>query len=125
MKQKHNNNSSNNSFQHSLAYMKKEAVTIRPMASMKTARVGYHATGTGLDIAAAFEPFISIRKEKRKNQEAEQQRKSIQFSAIKIKKIIAIDLLPLTWISAVCFERCFVHLTTPPDFSALLECLVS
>jgi len=66
MKQKHNNNSSNNSFQHSLAYMKKEAVTIRPMASMKTARVGYHATGTGLDIAAAFEPFNSIRKKKEK-----------------------------------------------------------
>lgn len=30
--------------------MKKEAVTIRPTASMKTARVGYQATGTGLEI---------------------------------------------------------------------------
>lgn len=55
----------NNSFQHSLAYTKKEAETIRPMASMKIARVGYHVTGTGLVIAAAFEPFnsISIKKE--------------------------------------------------------------
>ena len=57
MQKKHSNNSSNNSSQHSLAYMKKEAVTIRPMANMKIARVGYHATGTGLVIAAAFEPF--------------------------------------------------------------------
>lgn len=33
-----------------IAYMKKEAVTTRPIASMKTARVGYHASGTGLEI---------------------------------------------------------------------------
>lgn len=33
--------------------MKKEAVKTRPTASMKTARVGYHASGTGLDIAFA------------------------------------------------------------------------
>lgn len=31
--------------------MKKEAVTTRPIASMKTDRVGYHASGTGLAIA--------------------------------------------------------------------------
>lgn len=37
--------------------MKKEAETISPMASMKIARVGYHVTGTGLVIAAAFEPI--------------------------------------------------------------------
>lgn len=30
--------------------MKKEAVTTRPTASMKTAKVGYHASGTGLAI---------------------------------------------------------------------------
>lgn len=30
--------------------MKKDAVMTRPMASMKTARVGYHASGTGLEI---------------------------------------------------------------------------
>lgn len=55
----------NNSFQHSLTYMKNEAETIRPMASMKIARVGYHVTGTGLVIAAAFEPFNSISKKKK------------------------------------------------------------
>jgi hypothetical protein len=32
------------------AYMKKEAVTTRPIASMNTDRVGYHASGTGLVI---------------------------------------------------------------------------
>jgi hypothetical protein len=30
--------------------MKKEAVTTRPIASMNTDRVGYHASGTGLVI---------------------------------------------------------------------------
>lgn len=33
-----------------MAYMKKEAVTTRPMKSISTASDGYHATGTGLDI---------------------------------------------------------------------------
>ena len=32
------------------AYMKNEAVTMRPIASMKTDRVGYQASGTGLVI---------------------------------------------------------------------------
>lgn len=31
--------------------MKKEAVTTSPIASMKTDRVGYHASGMGLAIA--------------------------------------------------------------------------
>jgi len=74
----------NNSFQHSLTYMKNEAETIRPMASMKIARVGYHVTGTGLVIAAAFEPFNSISK-KKKTEEEKELCKSIQFSTIKIK----------------------------------------
>jgi len=30
--------------------MKKEAVTTRPTDSMRTARVGYHASGTGLEM---------------------------------------------------------------------------
>lgn len=30
--------------------MKKEAVTVRPIASMNTDKVGYHASGTGLGI---------------------------------------------------------------------------
>lgn len=33
--------------------MKKEAATTRPIASIKTARVGYQASGTGLDIGFA------------------------------------------------------------------------
>lgn len=33
-----------------MTYMKKEAVMTRPIASMKTARVGYHSSGTGLDM---------------------------------------------------------------------------
>lgn len=33
-----------------ITYMKKEAVTIKPMASIKTAKVGYQTTGTGLEI---------------------------------------------------------------------------
>lgn len=37
----------------SRTYMKNEAVTTRPIASMNTARVGYHASGTGLEIGFA------------------------------------------------------------------------
>lgn len=33
--------------------MKNEAVTTRPIASINTARVGYHASGTGLEIGFA------------------------------------------------------------------------
>jgi len=33
--------------------MKKEAVTIRPIASINTARVGYHVMGTGLEMCFA------------------------------------------------------------------------
>jgi len=68
---------------------------------MKIARVGYHVTGTGLVIAEAFEPFNSISKKKKEEEEEEKEElcKSIQFSTIKIKKLIAIDLLPLICIS--------------------------
>lgn len=33
--------------------MKKEAVSMSPTATMTTASVGYHSTGTGLEIAFA------------------------------------------------------------------------
>lgn len=35
------------------SYMKKEAVMARPKASRSTASVGYHASGTGLEIGFA------------------------------------------------------------------------
>lgn len=42
------------------AYIKNEAVTKRPIASMKTDREGYHASGTGLAIGfGAFEDKIN------------------------------------------------------------------
>lgn len=41
--------------------MKKEAVTTSPIASMKTDRVGYHASGMGLAIA-----FGAYKKKKKK-----------------------------------------------------------
>lgn len=36
-----------------MTYMKKDAVSMRPTETMTTARVGYHSTGTGLEIALA------------------------------------------------------------------------
>jgi hypothetical protein len=35
-------------------YMKKEAVSMRPTATVRTASAGYQATGTGLEIAACI-----------------------------------------------------------------------
>ena len=43
--------------------MKKEAVTTSPIASMKTDRVGYHASGMGLAIA-----FGAYKKKKKKTE---------------------------------------------------------
>lgn len=43
-------------------HMKKEAVKMRPMASITTARVGYHVTATGLAIG-----FGALRTQKTKN----------------------------------------------------------
>ena len=40
--------------------MKKDAVSMRPTETMTTASVGYHSTGTGLEIAlAAISPDLS------------------------------------------------------------------
>lgn len=44
--------------------MKKEAVKTRPIASMKTDRVGYHETGTGL--VMGFAAFQESNGEKRR-----------------------------------------------------------
>jgi hypothetical protein len=65
--------------------MKKEAETIRPMASMKIARVGYHVTGTGLVIAAAFEPFNSISKKKKKRKKKKRKNYVNQFNSRLLK----------------------------------------
>lgn len=40
-----------------ITYMKNEAVTTRPIASVKTDRVGYHATGIGLAMGLASGAF--------------------------------------------------------------------
>lgn len=45
--------------------MKNEAVTTRPIASMNTARVGYHASGTGLEIG--FADWAFHKKNSKKN----------------------------------------------------------
>lgn len=49
-------------FPDQIAYMKKEAVITSPTASMRTARVGYQASGTGLVMgfaAGAFQKKIN------------------------------------------------------------------
>lgn len=46
--------------------MKNEAVTTRPIASMNTARVGYHASGTGLEIGFADWAFHKKNSKKKK-----------------------------------------------------------
>lgn len=47
--------------------MKKEAVTTSPIASMRTDRVGYHASGMGL--AIAFGAMAQRKKKKKKKKE--------------------------------------------------------
>ena len=50
--------------------MKKEAVTTSPIASMKTDRVGYHASGMGLAIA-----FGAYKKKKKTEMDLRENRK--------------------------------------------------
>lgn len=69
-------------------YMKKEAVTTRPMASIMTDRVGYHASGTGLVIAfGAFTPKNKIKNQKSKieKRKTEKLKRRIQLQ-IKLDK---------------------------------------
>lgn len=62
--------------------MKKEAVTMRPIASINTERVGYHTSGTGLVIG--FGAFKAEKEEnhkvnKRKRNPDHKQRKEKSF----------------------------------------------
>lgn len=58
------------------SYMKNEAVTTRPIATMNTANVGYQASGTGLviDFGAYKRNKLNNQKQDGKETESEQER---------------------------------------------------